>query len=876
MTTLAQRSFAGGVLSPSLYARTDTTKYATGARTLRNTQVKRSGGTYNRAGTAFVGYVPATTQGSTLTLAQNYKMFPWAYDDDQTYVMLFSSGGNVRFVKNGSFVLDSFQIKTITAVSTAAQAVFTSALHSYSNGAELLITGLVGITGVNNKYWIVSDQTTNTYKLKDHQGNYLDTTSLGTYVSGGTSQPIYQLGTTYANTNFDPRIQYLKAIQSAEVMTVTQKRYQPREITRVADDSWAINLVTFGPSIAAPTSLTTSAAGSSANYFVTAVRDGSLEESLRSAARSSSQTSPTIGWAAVTGALYYNVYRVSLLYPNFGYIGSTSSTSFVDDSIPPDSTKTPIATARDPFPSTGNYPACCGLFQQRRLFGQTVNAPETVWATVSGGYSNFNVRAPTQEDDAITFTVKGKKVNTVHHLIDVGSLLIFTKAGEWASQAEVLTPFDINLKQFTYNGSSEILSPIVCDGSCVYVQERGSIVRDVGFDYTVDGYRGNDLTIFANHLFDGYEILSWDYQKTPNSTIWAVRDDGKAVAVTYIKEQQIIAWHIHDTDGQFNHVCCIPRNSEDEVYFIVTREVDGTDRMYVERLTSRTITEEVTDAKDMVMMDAAVTYDGRNTSATTMTLSGGTTWDYMETLTITASAATFAAADVGKEIHFPLEDGTTLRFVLTAYTSTTVMSGKPQKTVPVANRSVATTDWAAAIKNCTLLEHLEGKDVSVLGDGMVVASPYNSNYDIITVTGGEITLPKCYSVIHVGLPYISDLETLNIDLPGSGSIVDESKIVNEVFVQTEKTRGLFIGPSNPDEDRNNEDGDPLYGMTELKVRQYEGYDSAVRLITDTASVLLQSEWNSNGRIFLRQVDPLPCSILAVFPKGDFALDGGGQ
>jgi len=154
---------------------------------------------------------------------------------------------------------------------------------------------------------------------------------------------------------------------------------------------------------------------------------------------------------------------------------------------------------------------------------------------------------------------------------------------------------------------------MVVGNAIIYVQSRGSIVRDLQFDQAVEGLAGRDLTLFASHLFDGYTIDSMDYQQTPHSTIWCCRSDGTLLGLTYLREQDIWGWHRHDSrlDARFEHVVVVPEAGEDVVYFIVRRNF-GTAaapiyRRYVERLESRNIQNYNADA---YCVDCGLSYSG--------------------------------------------------------------------------------------------------------------------------------------------------------------------------------------------------------------------------------------------------------------------------
>lgn len=852
MSTFSQRSFAGGEIAPALYARVDTTKYQTGLRTLRNFILMRHGGAQTRPGTKFIGEVKDSTKV--------VRLIKFVFNTAQTYVLEFGDQ-YMRVIRDGSYQYDL--TLTITGITNANPAVVTYTGTDPSNGQEVYISGITGAIGtyLNGRNFKIANVNggANTFELQYMSGSNVNSTGFGSYTSGGTAQRVYTLSTPYLEAN----LMQLQYVQSADVMTIVHPDYAPRELTRSGHTSWSLSTITFAPSQAAPTSPTNGGAGGATySWVITAIADETYEESLQSTATTSSTdpsvTPVTISWTGASGAIEYNVYRA--LNGVYGFIGTASGTSFQDTGYDPDTSDTP-PVARNPFNASGDYPSAVTYIQQRLTFGNTDNDPEKVWASKSGLFHNFTTSSPLQEDDAVTFSLAGRQVNEIKHLLDLGRLVTLTSGGEWAVEGDaggVLTPTQINPKQYSYNGSAD-LAPIVVGSNALYVQARGSIVRDLSFDYQVDGYRGTDLTIFSAHLFDGYTLSDWDYQQIPHSVVWAARSDGTLLGLTYVREHQLVGWHRHDfTDATVENVCVIPEGNEDVLYLVLSRTVDGRTVRYVERMDTRS----VSDIVDFIGLDTSLSYDGRNTGSTTMTLTGSG-WTYTDTLTLTASASYFTSADVGNAIHITGTDGTEVRCTITAYTNATVVSVTPHMTVPVAMRAVAFTTWARAVDQLTGLWHLEGKEVSVFADGFVVASPNNESYTTVTVTNGTITLDKTYTVIHVGLPFVADIYTLDIDTAQGETIVDKKKLISAVTVYFETSRGLWVGATPPTDDTT----DPLEGLTELKIRSDESYDSPVDLLTGNETINIRPEWNSNGRIFLRQVDPLPLAILAVAPAG---------
>lgn len=960
MSTVRQLNFSGGEIAPSVQVRVDTIKYATALKQMRNAFTMRSGGATSRPGTKFVCEVKDSSK--------KIRLIPFVFNSSQTYVLEF---GNLymRVIKDGDLLTET--AKDITDITQADPAVVTSAAHGYSDGEEVVITDVVGMTELNGRHFKVANKTTDTFELNLLDDTSFDSSGLTAYSSGGSSKRVYEITTTYLEAD----LAKLQCVQSADVVTITHPSYVSKEVKRTGDTSWTITDISFEPKIASPDggSVSSVTAGSNTyRYKVTAIDKKTFEESLPgieakktitasdntnpikltcashgyqtgdvvnfdfakddvigghiggdsvfpdeeliggsfvpidytitkvdantftvdnidgtsftdgsslsssvwrkyirvdSAAEPSAADPMTISWTAVSGAQEYNVYKED--NGIYALLGIAGGTTFDDIGQDTDLDKTLPIDNKDLFSSADNYPSAVTYFQQRLAFGNSNDDPEKVWLSQTGRFKNFNTRSPLQDDDAITFTMSGRQVNEVRHLLDLGRLVILTSGGEHAAEGNdsgILTPTGINQRQYSYYGANN-LSPIVIGTNALYVQDQSSIVRTIGFSFEKDGLDGDDLTTYASHLFEGKTLVDWCYQKNPHSIVWTVRSDGTLLGLTLVPKEQILAWHRHDFGGTVENVCAVPEGSEYSLYLTIKRTIDGDTKRYIEKMSSRYFD----DISDFIGVDCAYTYDGRNTDTSkTMTLSGGTNWTSTETLTLTSSASFFTSDDVGNAIHLTGSDGTVIRFSITSYTSATVVQGKPHKTVPGVMRSAAISDWAKAIDTITGLWHLEGKDVSVFADGYVVASPNNESYDVITVEDGSITLDRPYGVYHIGLPYLVDLESLNVDTPQGETLMDKKMIVGSVNLKVEKSRGIWIGTKPPSDD----DTDPLEGLYELKARDTENYDDPNNLITDTVNVITESQWNNNGRVFIRQVDPVPLTVLAIAPDGLFPFRGG--
>jgi len=587
----------------------------------------------------------------------------------------------------------------------------------------------------------------------------------------------------------------------------------------------------------------------------------------------------------------YNIYKGA--GGVFGFIGTTQGVNFADTGIVPDVNFDPPNNAQR-FVTSDDYPTVIELFQQRLILGAPQKNPLELLASRVGFYTNFTDHYNIQADDAIDVVLEAKHGGTLQNAISFGFLILLLDTGETVVAGDgtgTFTPLAANNRPQTFNGSS-FLSPIVTNQNVIYVQAQSSLVRDISVTISPYGFTylsgSDELTMFAEHLVQGHSIVEWDFQKLMDSTIWAVREDGKLLGLTYIKEQQICGWHQHDTNGNFENVCVVPEGLECVPYFCVNR--NGT--RFIERMSS----DQWTNILNANYLDCMTSFDGRNTTPTTMTLSltaGSTLWDGTQNLTLTASAPFFANSMVGDEIFLYGTDGYLLRFVIEGYTSTTVVTGTVRETVPDgANsyqtdgtinsnmRSVAITKWSQAVSSLTGLDYLNGYKVAVYADGTLVANPQNNDYLTLTVSGGALTLPENYAVIHVGLPYLADLETLDIDDPKGETFIDKKMKANRFLSYVKNTQDFYVGHKNPDTNPRSPQNQPVpgttnlvYGLIESGKRKDENYDNPTALKTGRILTQVPSSFDYGASIFIRSIDPMPCNLEAIGVQADFQTGG---
>lgn len=762
-----QPSYAGGEVSPEVYARVDLAKVSVAARKLQNFFVHPHGGASNRPGLEFITMVEDAAKQPVLV--------PFQYSPQDTY-MLELADKLMRIVRNGALVVyppDHPKTGQVVKIATP-----------YSSADLLTSTSAIAL-------------------------NYA---------------------------------------QSNAVMTFAHNNYPPHEVRRVDHHDWQWSEVDFQSPVAAPTGVSADNSGGDTKtqpmaYKVAAVKDG--VESLPSdaspiinASLSVAGSKTVVSWTASVSGLtpqdsqiiYKDVDNTGV----FGLAGRVKGdrTSFVDRNINADTASQPFE-GRNPFTGGMSYPAAVSYHQQRRFFANTLEKPQTTWATQSGDFSNMSVSAPAKDDDALEFTIAAEQIQTIKHIVPLKELLLFTISGEWrvvGRDDEVLAPSSINpLPQSSY-GTSDV-RPLVIGSEVLFVQREGSVVRNFDYSLEKDRYVASDMTILARHLFkdkfgNPRYIKAWAYAQSPNSIIWCVMSDGALISLTYMKEHDVWAWCPHASQGLFDDVKTVPEGQETGVYFVVRRRIGGTWKRFIERLHTRNF-ETLADA---FFVDCGLSYDdprpisyaqGQPTVITCMNHG----FEDRDLVDITHSGVTFAGSTL---------DTRWIARVIDAHSFTLEEPG--------TGASLDTTGWPnvddldkpvvrRALRTIRGMGHLEGCAIVGLADGQ----PFTA-----TVEGGAFTLERPASRVHAGLGYVADFQTLDLDVDGM-IVQGHMKALSKLFVHFNRSIGMSYGNTF----------DNLY-----PVRGGEVSDGITELPAPQG-------WDENGRVCLRQDQPLPLTIQAV-------------
>lgn len=458
-------------------------------------------------------------------------------------------------------------------------------------------------------------------------------TNDGQLLSGGSP---YEVATPYTASD----LQDLAFVQSADVLYLVHKNYEPRILTRNGPVSWtlAVFYTQDGP------------------YLPT--NDSSATLTSSSASLTTTVTASTItGINGGLGFLATDVGRHIRLKSgtNWGYgiISGYLSALSVVVSIPnasPAWGTTPTTTWRLGLWTAGNYPSAICFNQDRLFFAGCPQYPNRVDGSNTGNYPLFSPSAAdgtVVDSNALSFSINATKVNTVNWMMsDEWGLMVGTASGEWvvaaSTQQTAVTPTNVSAKMTTSYGGTAV-PPVRMGKSTLFVQRTKRKLREMTYQFTLGTFQAPDISMVAEHLTKS-GIKQMAGQSAPQPVVWIVRNDGGLVALSYDKDQEILGWHQHTLGGYSNAaqtaapvvesvaVIPAPAGDRDQVWLSVQRYINGATVRTVELMEK--FWEDGDAITDAYFVDCGATYSGAATTSVS-----GLTWLAGQTVSVLADGS---------------------------------------------------------------------------------------------------------------------------------------------------------------------------------------------------------------------------------------------
>ena len=895
-----QPSFNAGEFSPRLASRLDFVKYGIGLAISENFVLLPEGGAMRRSGSRFISEVKLSSVKSRLKRFQ--------FSVAQAYILELGAA-NMRFfrhqgvisvaattavVTNGTFTTDiaSWDDRTIGGGSIAHDATNLNMILDPGGStsgdvgwAEQSIT--TGTTGTEHviKFRVVGSPG-DLLELRIGTATLLEDTLATTVVQTGyhciaftpTTSPFFvgfrrvgsdgdkpvsiddieilddaavEIDTPYAEVD----LYNVEGPQSADVLYLFNSLYPTHKLQRFGHTTWSLVEVSWldGPYFDENTSATTlipsAATGLEINLTLSSavgINDGQgwISTDIGRLVRYKKTT--VYGWAIIT-SITTNLIAVADVKKDFE-ASPTATTTF----------------SLGAWSGTTGYPQVASFFEQRLYVGATLIQPQTLWGSQTADFENHtpdNFSGTVEADDALNFTLAADDVNAIRWISAGGdTMVIGTDGGEWipSSSGAVITPLDITIRRQTTKGVANI-QPIRIDSTVLFIQKGLRKLRELVFSFDINSYVSPDLTRTSHHITTS-GVVEVAYAEEPDSVLWAVRNDGQLLSLTYRREEDVIGWSRHILGGSFaggdavvESVASIPgadgsgqvQDSTDrnEVWIIVKRTINGATKRYIEFF-ERDF-ELGMAQEDTYYVDSCITLD------IPVTITGATQAD---PVVITATAHGYSDGDDIRHTDFvggmTELNGQTHR--VANKTANTYELTSPDDDTDIDGTGFAVAYIAGGIANRKItaiagIDHLEAETVKILGDGAIITPEI--------VASGAITLDEAASVVQIGLGFKHKLVTLKMSAGNpAGTPLGKLKRIYGCVFSLLHSHTLSFG-----RDSDNLDDIDFRTVT-------DPMDSGAPLFTGEIFVDFPGQWTRDARITVENSDPVPFALLAIAPE----------
>ena len=519
------------------------------------------------------------------------------------------------------------------------------------------------------------------------------------------------------------------------------------------------------------------------------------------------------------------------------------------------------------FSETTGYPGAVTLYEQRLVFAATTFQPQTLFFSVGGDFTNFTLGI--DADDALTYTLASGQVNAIRYLVSAKNLLVGTAGGEFIVRAsgleEPLSATNAQIKRISTYGSADIQAIPVANVA-LFVQRAKRKVREMVYEFDADNFYAPDLTILAEHITKGL-IKEMAYAQEPESVLWCVLDDGKLLGMTYKREEKIIAWHEHLIGGHYGTATITLTNVNNiEVGSTVTITVDGVDTVFTMLANGATASSQ----------EWALVSGNNNSTATNLQTSINNHASF--TATISSNVITVKKTTSNSFITLATTDTTNIACVSEDHAKVESVScisadGSEDDVYIIVNRTIngvnrryieklnsgvfsaasegkfvdsGLTYSGSSATSITGLHHLEGEVVSIQANGAAVADT--------TVSSGAVSVSSGATIAHIGYGFTSKLQTMRIDAGGQeGTSQGKIKRISDITIRVLDTVGILVGAAEDQLDR-------------IAFRQTADAMTALSMFSGDKDIEFRGGFDQDGFIVVQQDQPLPMTVLAIFPR----------
>ena len=444
------------------------------------------------------------------------------------------------------------------------------------------------------------------------------------------------------------------------------------------------------------------------------------------------------------------------------------------------------------FATPNNYPSSICFFEQRLCWAGTYNKPQTVWLSCVADYLNMIMGS--NASDALEYSLAMGGVDVISWIVPWNYMLVGAPDGEWrfggSSTGNPISPTSVIAKIQSNIGSSKDVKATMLGDIAVFQQYYGSKLYQMGYNFISDSFTVDDLTKLSSHILKP-GIRQMAVRQAPDTTLYMVRTDGQLVAMTFYKEEKVIAFSRIVSPGgsgtdTIESCAVIHGDYEDELWVIVNRTINGVATRLIEYFTPRDfmigLPVPPVRAYPFNYVDCALTYDGGEPQPIT----GATN---TKPVVITYTGTPPANGQYVRIQNVLGMTGLNQNGLLVANLNTTAKTFEVMIDGTVADFGTYESGGTYMIvaKIVSGGEHLAGELVSICADGRPLPSqtmPVN----------GHLIFADYYNIITIGFPYAMTLRPQYPEINNAtGTSAGVQKQVEKLSIRLYNTIGLKVG-----------------------------------------------------------------------------------
>jgi hypothetical protein len=218
------------------------------------------------------------------------------------------------------------------------------------------------------------------------------------------------------------------------------------------------------------------------------------------------------------------------------------------------------------FSTVRGWPVCTTLYQERLVFAGSRDLPNRIWMSKTSDIDNFDL-GKALDDEAIEFALLTDQVDAIRAAVAGRHLQLFTTGAEWMVTGDPLTPTKLQAERQTRAGSfpDRAIPPRHVDGATLFLSRGGRELREFLYTDIDQSYTAADLALLSSHVF--VNPVDQDYAARERLFL-IVMGNGSIAALTVYRAQQVTAWTVFETAGNFRAIAVV----EDRIYVAVIRK----------------------------------------------------------------------------------------------------------------------------------------------------------------------------------------------------------------------------------------------------------------------------------------------------------------